>query len=156
MIKKILKITGIVVGVLLLIAVTFAIVEGISPLSFGMHNTVNQNEGKALDGFDAISYFNGSPVKGSENHSFEWNGALWLFASEANKNVFQSNPDQFKPQYGGYCVKAVSAGFAAPGDPRIWLVKDNKLFIFSNQAVKDDFLKDPANITAVCDKTWKN
>ena len=43
-------------------------------------------DGVAIDGYDAVAYFTGAkPVEGSAEHAFEWNGANWHFATEADR-----------------------------------------------------------------------
>ena len=60
-------------------------------------------EGIALKGYDPVAYFTmGSPVKGQKEFQFDWNNAKWLFANEEHLTIFQTNPDRFAPQYGGY------------------------------------------------------
>ncbi|GJM34716.1 MAG: hypothetical protein DHS20C18_37170 [Saprospiraceae bacterium] len=53
------------------------------------------------------------------------------------------------------CSKAVSTGFTAPGDPTSWLVQDDKLYIFTSDNVKNEFIKDPQGMIAACSKKWK-
>ena len=60
-------------------------------------------DGIALKGYDPIAYFDeGRPVKGTEEYSFEWNGAKWLFSTKRHLESFSENPEKFTPQYGGY------------------------------------------------------
>jgi YHS domain-containing protein len=60
-------------------------------------------DGIALKGYDPVAYFDeGRPVKGTEEYSFEWKGAKWLFSSKEHLESFGENPEKFAPQYGGY------------------------------------------------------
>jgi YHS domain len=105
-------------------------------------------EGIALGGNDAVSYFSGTPAKGSDEFSTDWKGAKWKFASAANRDAFTASPDKYAPQYGGYCAYAVSKGATAPGDPNAWTVQDGKLYMNYSPAVKVTWSKDiPGNIT---------
>ena len=153
--KKAIKITGIIAASLFLLAVTGAFVLGITPLSLGLHKPVYTQTGKALAGYDAVSYFQGKPVLGSEQFAYKWRESTWLFSSAENLNTFKTDPEKFMPAYGGYCTKAVSTGFAAPGNPEVWLIKDGQLFLFASEAVKEEFIKDPESITAACNKAWQ-
>lgn len=153
--KKALKIILLVVGVLVLIGIGAAIIGGISPISFGIHSPVYTTNGLALDGYDVISYFEGSPTVGNEEFSSEWRETKWLFISEAHKNEFIQNPTKYAPQFGGYCSFAVSTGFTAPGDPTIFTISNDQLFIFSNEEVKAEFLKDPTTLIDACNAKWK-
>jgi YHS domain-containing protein len=113
-------------------------------------------EGIALGGYDAVSYFSGTPAKGSDEFSTDWKGAKWKFASAANRDTFTASPEKYAPQYGGYCAYAVSKGATAPGDPNAWTVVDNKLYMNFSPAVKETWSKDiPGNITKA-DGNWPN
>ena len=60
-------------------------------------------DGLALKGYDPVAYFyEGKPVKGTEEYSFEWKGAKWLFSNKEYLESFGENPEKFAPQYGGY------------------------------------------------------
>ncbi len=153
--KKILKITGIVVASLLVIAIATAMIAEITPISLNMHSPVYEKSGYALEGFDVVSYFQGNPEKGTESYSYEWNGSEWFFSTAENRSEFIANPEKYVPQFGGYCTKAVSTGFTAPGDPEVWLVKDEKLYIFSGEDVKKEFSENPRQIIEACAKEWR-
>lgn len=64
----------------------------------------------ALQGYDAVSFFEpGMPAKGAFDYAVYWNGATWLFASEANARRFEESPRKYAPQFDGYCALAASA-----------------------------------------------
>lgn len=73
---------------------------------------------KALSGYDTVAYFTeGEPVKGSSDFSTLYKNAQWYFSSKENLELFLNNPNQYAPQYGGYCAWAVSEkNDFAPGD----------------------------------------
>ncbi|MDA0268943.1 MAG: YHS domain-containing (seleno)protein [Cyanobacteria bacterium] len=104
--------------------------------------------GIALKGADPVAYFtDGTYVQGEAAYSHDWNGATWHFASAENRDQFASDPDQFAPQYGGYCAWAVSQGKTAAIDPNAWDIVDGKLYLNYNQNVKDRWVEDiPGNI----------
>jgi YHS domain-containing protein len=84
----------------------------------------------ALSGYDAVAYFTTlKPVKGNTKFSTEYKGAKWLFSSAENRDKFVAAPEQYAPQYGGYCAWAVSQGYTASGDPLFWKVVNNKLYL---------------------------
>jgi YHS domain-containing protein len=52
----------------------------------------------APGGYDAVAYQTpGEAVQGRNEHAFFWNGATWLFSSEANRDAFAANPERFAP-----------------------------------------------------------
>ena len=71
--------------------------------------------GKAINGYDAVSYFTKSkPVQGDDKLVYTWNGAKWYFESAENLTAFKKNPDRYAPQYGGYCAYGMANGYKAP------------------------------------------
>ena len=84
----------------------------------------------AISGFDAVSYHQGdAPQRGEARFNHFWNGAVWFFSSEANRDAFRADPDAFAPAYDGYCAWAASQGYIAPGDPLIYEVVDGQLYL---------------------------
>lgn len=152
--KKTFKISAIVAGSMLLLALAASFVLGITPLSLGLHKPVYTRSGTALAGYDAVSYFQGKPVPGTTQFTQNWSGSEWYFSSAENLKAFKANPEKYIPQFGGYCTKAVSTGFAAPGDPTIWYIRDDKLYIFSSEELKSEFLKNPESVIGACSREW--
>lgn len=105
-------------------------------------------EGVAINGTDAVAYFEGNgPVAGTPEHTVDWNGARWLFASAANAGRFEDDPTAFGPQFGGYCAYAASRGYLAPTIPEAWHVHDAKLYLNASLRARELWLRDiPGNI----------
>ncbi|MCX6596652.1 MAG: hypothetical protein NTV70_09830 [Acidobacteria bacterium] len=93
--------------------------------------------GLALKGYDTVAYFQAkAPVKGVPEFTHSWKGATWQFSSAANRDAFAKNPEQYAPQYGGYCAWAVSNNYTAPVDPLAWKIIEGKLYLNYNTAVQ--------------------
>jgi len=109
----------------------------------------------AVGGYDPVAYFaEGKPVEGKKDITFTWKGATWRFASEKNRDAFKAKPEAYAPQFGGYCAWAVSRGYTAKGDPKIWKIVDGRLYLNYDARVQKDWEKDiPGNI-AKADKNW--
>ncbi len=94
--------------------------------------------GIAINGFDAISYFtDAEPLHGRRDFEVIWGGVPWLFSSEGNMEVFIKAPEVYAPQYGGHGVMSLARGFLSDGNPLIYKVLDNRLYLFysfSNRA----------------------
>jgi YHS domain-containing protein len=91
---------------------------------------------------------------GSNEYTYEWEGAIWRFASAENRDLFASDPTAYAPQYGGYCAKAVSEGNLASVDPEAWKIVDGKLYLNYSPGVQRQWLQDvPGNI-AKADANW--
>lgn len=87
-------------------------------------------EGVALHGHDAVAYFTqGKAVPGTAHFEHTWNGARWRFATAANRDLFARSPEQYAPQFGGYCAWAVSRNYTADIDPNAFAVVDGKLYV---------------------------
>jgi YHS domain-containing protein len=115
----------------------------------GAGETVFSTGGGAIAGYDPVAYFtDGKPIKGAKNHSAEWKGATWHFASADNKAKFEADPAKYAPQYGGFCAWAVSQGYTAKIDPVAWHIEDGKLYLNYNKSVQKRWTGDiPGNIS---------
>lgn len=113
------------------------------------------SSGLAIRGADPVAYFTeGKAVKGSGEFEYEWNDATWRFSSQENLALFAENPEQYAPQYGGYCAKAVSEGNLASIDPESWKIVDDKLYLNYSPEVQKQWAEDiPGNI-ALADNNW--
>lgn len=109
----------------------------------------------AINGYDPVAYFTeGKAVKGSEQHSFDWDGATFRFSSAENRQLFVDAPPKYAPQYGGYCAFAVSKGAVASTEPEAWTIVDGKLYLNYSLDVRERWREDtPGNINAA-DKNW--
>ncbi len=110
---------------------------------------------QAVSGYDTVAYFtDGKPVKGKSSITHEYMGAVWQFASEANKAKFVANPKKYAPQYGGYCAWAISQGYTASGDPKYWKIVDSKLYLNYDASVQRRWEKNIPGFIADADKNW--
>ncbi len=131
----------IAISVIVVAAIGFATVKKVSPVSWGLWGTTNTTSGIALDGYDPISYFDdGAPVRGQESITFEWRDAVWQFSSADNKERFAASPDQFAPQFGGFCAFAVIKGFTADPAPDAWHIEGESLYVFADKDVRDEWV----------------
>jgi len=124
-----------------------------------MANPINANDMKtALEGYDPVSYFGDRPAKGLPTLSTTHNGAIYHFSTPDNKAQFEASPDQYLPQYGGFCAVAVSEGKLVPVNPETYKVTDGKLYLFYNGEhgnTKPQWEADEATIHANADAQWK-
>lgn len=109
----------------------------------------------AVDGYDAVAYFtDGKPVEGKKEHSYEWKGATWRFASAAHRELFAAAPEKYAPQFGGYCAWAVSQGYTADADPESWKIVDGKLYLNYNKKVQAQWEQDIAGLIVKAESNW--
>ena len=113
--------------------------------------------GFAVSGYDVVSYWNldqspvgqsqQAPARGKASITAEYNGATFAFSSEANRDRFAADPASFVPQYDGHCAYGVSKGGKVPGNPNLWRIVDDKLYLNITDVVVGFWEEDiPGNI----------
>lgn len=118
----------------------------------------NLDKGKlALQGYDAVSYFNGKAVEGKRDFSTTFAGATYYFADAKNRDAFLADPDKYLPAYGGWCATAMALGKKVEISPENYKITDGRLFLFYKNfitnAISDWNADEPKNI-AMADKHW--
>ena len=111
---------------------------------------VNTTDGVAIRGYDPVAYFTlGEATEGNAEYTFDWDGAEWHFASAEHRDLFAHDPQRYAPQYGGYCAFAAAQNQVADGDPALWTIHDDRLYLNLNTRVERQFRDDlPGNIAA--------
>ena len=109
----------------------------------------------AIRGADPVAYFTeGRYVEGTADYTHDWADATWQFSSAENRDLFAANPEQYAPQYGGFCAWAVAEGYTASVDPNAWEIVDGKLYLNYDARIKGRWQQDvPGNI-ARADQNW--
>jgi YHS domain-containing protein len=109
----------------------------------------------AIEGYDPVAYFtDDAPRRGDSAHALTWNGAVWHFASAANRDAFAADPAAYAPQYGGNCAWAVAEGYLAPIDPDAWAIVDGKLYLNANRRIQRRWERDIPGFIARADANW--
>lgn len=114
--------------------------------------------GFAVSGYDVVAYFSlpsnalGTPqtagLPGNASITADYNGATFAFATEENRDMFVANPAKFAPQYDGHCAYGVSKGGKVPGNPNLWRIVDDKLYLNITDVVVGFWEEDiPGNLT---------
>jgi YHS domain-containing protein len=112
-------------------------------------------EGVALRGYDPVSYFTGGePQKGKPEHSFEYGGTKFLFASAENRKAFAENPEKYAPQFGGYCAYGASNGYKVSTQPDAFAIVNGKLYLNYNRDVLEMWKKDPPTFIERAEEKW--
>jgi len=109
----------------------------------------------ALEGYDTVAYFDQSkPVKGQAEYRYEYKGAEWWFSTQENLDKFIAMPQEYSPQYGGYCAWLVANGDTAKGDPQYWSVEKGKLYLNYNANIQKKWLLDKPELIKRGDSLW--
>jgi YHS domain-containing protein len=91
---------------------------------------------------------------GEASHAVVHDGVAYYFASQLTADRFKANPEQYLPQYGGFCAYAVALGKKLDGDPRYADIVDGKLYLFVNAAVYQRYLDDRENTLRTAEENW--
>lgn len=109
----------------------------------------------ALRGYDPVAYFtDGKPTEGMVEITAEHNGAIYRFASEEHKTAFLAAPDKYVPQYGGYCAFGLAQGYKFDGDPNVWRIVDDKLYLNLSPKVSEIWQTNIDGNIDMADEKW--
>jgi len=127
----------------------------VSAFSFAAEENQKNANGVILSGHDAVSYFtDNKPVKGYSGISSVYDGAIYHFSSEANRDAFNANPDKYAPQYGGFCAYGAAIGAKFPIDPTVFAIVDNKLYVNNTANVAKLWNAKQAKAIQLADTKW--
>lgn len=116
---------------------------------------VDWHSGLAIGGYDPVAYFtDGKPMAGGPDLELRYGGVVWRFCNVGNRAAFAGHPDVYMPQYGGYDPVSVAHGVAVAGDPDLWTIAGERLFLFYNGAQRERFLADSARFIALSKRRW--
>jgi hypothetical protein len=116
---------------------------------------LDHRTGLAINGFDPVAYFvDGTAHLGKESYEQPYAGAVWRFRNEGNQAAFAADPDVYVPRYGGYDPVAVARGVAVAGDPRVWVIVGERLYLFYTSEARDTFKTDMDAFVAAADRRW--
>jgi YHS domain-containing protein len=111
--------------------------------------------GLAVHGYDVVAYFTDArPTRGRAKYSIVYKDATYRFASEAHLDAFEDDPENFLPQYGGYCAYGVAVGAKFDGDPHLWRIVDGKLYLNLNEEVQATWQKRISRYIKKGDRNW--
>ena len=86
------------------------------------------------------------------------NGIKYRFASHANKQKFETNPNTYEPQYGGWCAYAMGlSGEKVKVDPKTFKIINNKLYLFYNfwgNNTLDEWNKSESQLKNKAETNW--
>jgi hypothetical protein len=116
---------------------------------------VDRHTGLALYGIDPVAYFTRrKPITGRADFELGYAGAVWRFENEGNRAAFAADPDVYMPQFGGYDPVGVSRGVATPGTPALWVINEQRLYLFYTAEARAAFVAAPFDVMAAAAARW--
>jgi YHS domain-containing protein len=120
----------------------------------------NLDKGYMAEGYDIVSYFNNNAKEGSSKYEAIYNNVKFKFSSQENLNLFNSEPQKYLPQYGGYCAYALAVKAKKIDiDPETFEIRNGKLFLFYNSwgsnALESWLSESPHDLKSKADKNWE-
>lgn len=119
------------------------------------------SERLAIQGYDPVAYFDEGgalPTRGKASLTAEHEGAVYRFASEANRELFLADPARFEPAHGGWCSYAMSKNVKYRIDPEAFRVSQGRLLLFADTDYVEfdgDWVPEEAKLLRTADDNWK-
>lgn len=110
-----------------------------------------------LGGYCPVGYVAANQVVyGDPKYASEYEGKLYYLSSDGAKKMFDAEPAKFTnaTKYEGYCATAVASGKKIASDPNYFTNINGTIYLFSSQAAKDAFDKDPKAMITKAEANW--
>jgi len=146
---------------IILLLIAFISISGFAQTETKRVAQFNLEKNVAVQGYDVVSYFKlNKAVKGKKTLALNYEGVVYYFSTEANKEAFKKNPVSYEPQYGGWCAFAMGdSNSKVEIDPETFKIVDGKLYLFYNAFFNNtlkSWNKDEVNLKRKADTNWKN
>jgi hypothetical protein len=116
---------------------------------------VDPNSGLAINGFDPVAYFtDGAALPGKGEFEQAFAGTVWRFRSAGNRAAFLADPEVYMPRFGGYDPVGLTRGIVVAGNPKLWLISAQRLYLFYATDAQQEFANDSARVIATADSEW--
>jgi hypothetical protein len=93
-------------------------------------------------------------MAGSADLELRYGGVFWRFCNVGNRAAFAERPDVYMPQYGGYDPLGAARGVAVAGNPNVWIIVGERLFLFYDRVRREKFAADSARFIAAAARNW--
>ena len=116
---------------------------------------VNRYSGLAIEGFDPVAYFTDSlATPGVADFEAREAGAVWRFRNEGNRASFVKHPEIYGPQFGGYDPIDLGRGVTYAGNPRLWVIAGDRLYLFGREDNRNAFAANPRHFLKDASARW--
>ena len=141
--------------VFLAFVVAFALIFAFHTMAQTSRETNVNRRGVAIRGYDPVAYFTvGEAVEGDPGITAEHHGATYQFSTPEHRDLFVASPDEYLPEYGGWCAYAMASGSFARIDPEAWVIHDGRLFLNFSRRINQRFLGDLEGYIERADAEW--
>ena len=138
---------------LLLFVVVFSTLAGCGTRYATMPNP--QGDEVMLLGHDPVAYFTrGTPTRGKRDITSTLPGRTYYFATVEHKQLFDTAPQKYEPQYGGFCSNGAPYRIKLGSDPTEFVILNNRLFIFGDILGREMWLLHRDDNVAHADREW--
>jgi hypothetical protein len=111
--------------------------------------------GLALNGVDPVAYFtHAAPLYGRAEYEYRYAGVIWRFRNVGDQVAFVAHPEVYMPRYGGYDPIAIGRGVAVPGNPLVWAMVGERVYLFYDEKSRAQFLARPNEAILAADTKW--
>jgi YHS domain-containing protein len=130
-------------------------------LIYPLHAQQNLDEHQlAVSGYDVVEYFNQNAIPGKEMFQVEHEGAIYRFKNQLNKKKFEKSPEDYLPEYGGWCAYAMGLnGKKIEINPESFSIENKKLYLFYKTTFTDTkkkWLKKNEKLKTKANHNWNN
>lgn len=109
----------------------------------------------AASGYDVVAYKSAqAAVAGNAAYTIRDGDVKYRFASAASASQFETDPNAYKAEFGGWCAYGIRMGKKLPVNPEAFQVVDGKLYMFLDQATMNVWLEDRDANLDIARKTW--
>lgn len=109
----------------------------------------------AISGYDTVAYFTeGMAVEGTHKYTATHKNTIYQFSSAKNRDLFRASPEQYAPQFGGFCAMGVALEKKLDVDPQAFKIVDGKLYLNLNPAVQKKWLTDVPGYIDTAEGNW--
>ena len=111
--------------------------------------------GLAIGGYDPVAYFTDrEPRRGQAALEYAWRDAVFRFANVGNLQAFARDPRIYAPRFSGFDPYAASLGIAVEGEPELWAIRGDRLYLFESAHNRDLWAREPDAVLARAERQW--
>jgi len=137
-------------------AVWLAALAGLVLLASASVPSLGAEPTLAIGGYDPVAYFTQSrAARGDPQYAYDWDDYRYQFVSAEHRQRFKARPEQYAPQFPGYCAMSLADGVKVEPNPENWLISDGKLYLFGKPIGPGKFSSNLGENVARANENWQ-